>query len=524
MRLTRRPPPRLSVVIPMYNTAPYLEECLESVLAQTCEGLELVLVDDGSSDDSYDLAVRLLQGRADGVVLQTPNRGLGAARNIGVHHATGEYLTFLDSDDTLPPDAYQLMLSTIEETGSDFVAGSVLQQTGEDVLVPGWIAAVHRQRRLHITVEDFPEVARDILATNKVFRRTFWDRAGLSFPQGLRYEDQVAITQAYCRASRIDVLRRPVYVWKLRTDSSSITQRRHELADLQDRVVTKLLVSQLVEEPGCETVRAVWRRFGLLGDLPNYLKQVPTCSDAYWSLLRSGLRQMLQPDTRVEESNLAVGQRLVAALVLAGMRAEAAALVTYLRDHPGELPTELVRGDGGEVVLARLPTTVAESAGQALGPELRMLQPRDARWRAQVAEARVDGSRLVVAGTAEVLGFVDGPPPVVGVSLRGQRTEERITGPLRPTSEGRFVVDLDLADRDLGAQVWRLTLAGTFGHLTLPVLPAKVSEGVLTGPLSAQVGDCAVRISVDDRGSIVVGPDPERGSRQPPARRRASSS
>jgi hypothetical protein len=250
----------------------------------------------------------------------------------------------------------------------------------------------------------------------------------------------------------------------------------------------------------------VWRRFGLLGDLPNYLKQVPTCSDAYWSLLRSGLRQMLQPGTRVEESNLAVGQRLVAALVVAGLRAEAAALVTYLRDHPGELPIELVRGDGGEVVLARLPTTVPESAGEALGPEVRMLRPRDARWRAQVGEARVDGSRLVVAGTAEVLGFVDGPPPVVGVSLHGQRTQERVAGPLQRTSDGRFVVDLDLADRDLGEQVWRLNLVGTLGHLSLPDLPARVSEGVLTGPLSAQVGDRAVRISVDERGRIVVGP------------------
>src|SRR5262249_38360540 len=97
-----RPVPELSIVVPIYNVAPYLAACLESLAAQTFEDFEVVMVDDGSTDDSGEIAAGFA-ARDDRFRLVTKaNGGLGAARNTGIDHASGNFLAFVDSDDLIP--------------------------------------------------------------------------------------------------------------------------------------------------------------------------------------------------------------------------------------------------------------------------------------------------------------------------------------------------------------------------------------------------------------------------------------
>ena len=124
-----RRPSLLSVVVPAYDVAAYLPACLDSVLAQSetlgKTGLEVVVVDDGSPDESGEIAESYAARDSRVRVVHTENQGLGAARNEGLRHVTGDLLAFADSDDVVPPGSYATLLHQLTRTGSDFVTGSV---------------------------------------------------------------------------------------------------------------------------------------------------------------------------------------------------------------------------------------------------------------------------------------------------------------------------------------------------------------------------------------------------------------
>ena len=406
LRRRRAAAPRLSVVVPVYNVERYLAECLESILAQTFDDLEILLVDDGSTDGSVAVAKEYVRRHRQVRMIHQANAGLGAARNTGVRHVSGELLAFVDSDDAIPPYAYELMVGTLTKSGSDFVVGSVEQGIPGDASEPAWLKRIHQSRLVGVRVEDHPHVIHDIFAWNKVYRRSFWDRAELSFPEGVRYEDQVALTRAYLLADRVDVLVRPVYLWRVRVDGSSITQRRHELADLQDRVETKVMTSQVVDELATPRLREQWRRQGLPGDLPVYFREIPTCDDAYWDLLHTGMQRMVDID-EIARWWLPAPQRLTGWLVAAGRRDEAVAVAEHLASCPRGIALE-VRGDES---VALLPY-VDESRG--IPAELYRLADHEIVFDARLIDARLEDQHLVVDGWALLRGA---PPADLPTSL-----------------------------------------------------------------------------------------------------------
>ncbi|NUS06665.1 MAG: glycosyltransferase family 2 protein, partial [Nonomuraea sp.] len=111
--------PLLSVVVPFYNVEPYLSECLKSLAAQTMEDFEVILVDDGSLDGSRRLAEDFVARDSRFILVDQPNMGPGPARNEGIRRARGTYLAFADSDDVVPPNAYEVLVAKLGETGSD---------------------------------------------------------------------------------------------------------------------------------------------------------------------------------------------------------------------------------------------------------------------------------------------------------------------------------------------------------------------------------------------------------------------
>src|SRR4051794_12071712 len=122
--------PPVSVIVPVYNVGEYLLPCLTSITDQTQKSLEVIVVDDGSTDGSGELVEEFARGRDGWRVLHVPNGGLGRARNIGLEHATGEYVAFLDSDDIVPRDAYELLHHALRQSGSDIASGRVLRYDG----------------------------------------------------------------------------------------------------------------------------------------------------------------------------------------------------------------------------------------------------------------------------------------------------------------------------------------------------------------------------------------------------------
>ena len=113
----------VSIIVPVYNTKDYLACCIESLLGQTYTELEIILVDDGSTDDSLDICrnYQMLDSRIH--VLHQNNQGVSAARNLGLDAATGDYITFVDSDDELCLNAIEILLNCIRKNQGDIAAG-----------------------------------------------------------------------------------------------------------------------------------------------------------------------------------------------------------------------------------------------------------------------------------------------------------------------------------------------------------------------------------------------------------------
>lgn len=111
----------ISVIVPVYNVSAYLPECLDSILSQDYEKLEVILIDDGSTDDSGAICDAYAQRDGRIRVIHQKNGGAAAAKNAGLRAATGEYLSFADSDDFLEPGAYAYMMSLLKENGADIV-------------------------------------------------------------------------------------------------------------------------------------------------------------------------------------------------------------------------------------------------------------------------------------------------------------------------------------------------------------------------------------------------------------------
>jgi CDP-glycerol glycerophosphotransferase len=328
MKYGRRARPRVGVVVPVYDVEEYVDECLESLLAQEGVDVEVVVVDDGSTDGSAARVQRFVDAGRPVRLVRTENHGLGAARNEGARHVTAELLAFADSDDVVPPTAYAALAREVRRSGADFVTGSVVRWEGDTLWEPPWMRRLHRQRRV-IDIDAEPEILGDVFAWNKLFKRDFWEGNALRWPEGVRYEDQPTTTDAYLRARRFGIVPDVVYHWRIRSEGTSITQQRSTLKDLEDRWATKRMALASVEAYGSAKVTKVFRDKVLAGDLHRYFVEIPGCDDEWWALLQRGVSELWGGRSLVH-SGLPPVHRLTGWLVEQDRREDAAAVMQYV--------------------------------------------------------------------------------------------------------------------------------------------------------------------------------------------------
>jgi CDP-glycerol glycerophosphotransferase len=270
------------VIVPVYNVGEYLLPCLESIAAQTLQDLEVIIIDDGSTDGSGEVADRFAADHEGWRVLHVENGGLGRARNIGLDHATGDYVAFLDSDDIVPRDAYELLLHALRESGSDIASGRVLRYDGART----WLSGLHMKAiprtALRTHIRKMPSLLYDTTAWNKLYRRDFLEEHGLRFPEGVYYEDIPFTTPAHFLAATVDVLSEPVYLWRQRqTDNLSITQRRWELKNLEDRMTAVTAVDDFLVQHQEKASKREHDRKVLELDLPLFLGVFAEADEAF---------------------------------------------------------------------------------------------------------------------------------------------------------------------------------------------------------------------------------------------------
>ena len=118
--------PKVSVIVPVYNVEQYLSRCLTSLINQTLEDIEIIVVNDGSTDGSERIIKEYKRNNSKIIAVNKENGGLSSARNFGLYYATGEYVAFLDSDDYVDRNIYKKMYEKAKATNSDYVESPIL--------------------------------------------------------------------------------------------------------------------------------------------------------------------------------------------------------------------------------------------------------------------------------------------------------------------------------------------------------------------------------------------------------------
>ena len=208
----------ISVIVPVYNVAPFLPACLDSVLAQSHAALEIILVDDGSTDESPALCDAYAQRDSRVKVIHQPNGGVAAARNAGLAAATGEWIGWVDPDDRVEPDFFSYLLENALAHNADMaVCGVKVLQDGQ--AQPGWLkrygqtAVLDREQAM----ERYLRLEMHDGCVNKLCRRRLWE--GLTFPPYRMAEDLSVVWQLFDRAERVVRLPEEKYLYLRRCDS-----------------------------------------------------------------------------------------------------------------------------------------------------------------------------------------------------------------------------------------------------------------------------------------------------------------
>lgn len=204
----------VSVVIPVWNDEKHLQRCLDSVCSQTWPALDIIVVDDGSGDDSALIAEKAMEKDSRVRVIRRENGGVAAARNTALPLCRGRYVRFVDSDDRLPPDSIRHLVETAEINRSDLVIGAYTEVIGT-LYNPRSIGlgdeTVNNARILQVLSRWSNTFYYGVL-WNKLFRRDLIEKGRVNFTSGLAWgEDFMFVVQYLVNAERITFTKKSVY-------------------------------------------------------------------------------------------------------------------------------------------------------------------------------------------------------------------------------------------------------------------------------------------------------------------------
>ncbi len=420
------PVPRVSVVVPFYNNEDLLGDCLKSIAAQSLTDIEVLMVDDGSTDSSAEIAAAQAAADPRFQLVQVPHGGSpGYTRNQGIKRAAGEYLSFVDADDTLPPHALEQMLDTLDKSGSDFVTGGVLR-TGPNGVTPSVMhARAIKTRQIGTHISRNADLFFDVSVWNKLYRKSFWDAHQLLFPEGVVWEDLQLITKAHVLARAVDIIPEPIYYWRERGKGAlSITQSRTSIKNFRDRITALLVIDEFLRQHKPARLVAEHQYKSLFNDLWLYVPDLGRTSAEYQAEFLELTGKYL---AQVEEGvlrKLPSTHKLAYHLIARKMLPELLEYVGYLNAQPVKT-VQVVREHGR--IRADLPFRKRRDLdipASVYATQMRELDPA-----IKVETISWEDGKLVIAGCAYV----------PSVDIRKRRHTSKIVI-LRPLTKGRLPI------------------------------------------------------------------------------------
>lgn len=219
----------ISVIVPVYKVEPYLRQCIDSILGQTYKELQIFLIDDGSPDGSGDICDEFARKDQRIKVFHTENRGLSAARNLGLDEAKGDIISFIDADDWIEPRMFEVLYEMLERTGADISACSFVEENSASIRLQCFEDRTYERKEIPVALLG-SKINNSVW--NKLYRREVF--RSVRFPEGKYYEDIFAAPEILCGTKKIVCISEPLYHYRIRKGSITQTHTAEILIDYAD--------------------------------------------------------------------------------------------------------------------------------------------------------------------------------------------------------------------------------------------------------------------------------------------------
>ncbi len=220
---------KISIIVPVYNTSMYLEKCLTSLKTQTLTDIEIICVNDGSTDDSLSILNKYKQEDKRFIVLNQENKGQSSARNLGIKIAKGEYIGFVDSDDYVEPTMFEELYDNAFNNKTDISMCGINtfdDSTGNMCPDDPYLTLNLFPTSLDSNVFDFNATSDflfriSVAPWHKIYKKTFLSKNNILFPEGLFFEDNLFFYESFIKAKRISYTRKKLYNYRKASTTST---------------------------------------------------------------------------------------------------------------------------------------------------------------------------------------------------------------------------------------------------------------------------------------------------------------
>jgi len=279
--------PRLSIVVPVYNVEKYLPQCLDSLINQTLKDIEIILVNDGSTDRSEEICRTYAERDSRITIVSKPNGGLSDARNNGIRHATADVIGFVDSDDYVDIDMFESLMRAKEQTQAEIAVGGVKMVTNEgevyQIRAVGRDAVVNRRDAMEELLKS-KRITNSVC--NKIFDISLFEE--LEFPVGKLYEDEYVTYKLFDKAEKVAMTNQTFYYY--RSSPGSITHKAFSEREF-DRIYASQIKVQFIEKAYPDLL--VYAERYLVYDCVMALSKMTKYSKSYDQLTRDNIRRHL---------------------------------------------------------------------------------------------------------------------------------------------------------------------------------------------------------------------------------------
>ena len=225
--------PKVSVILPVYNASKYVREALDSVINQTLSDIEIICINDGSTDNSLEILEEYAQKDARIRIHSQENRGPSAARNVGMEIATGEYIGFIDADDKIDLNFYEELYKNAAKYGADIAAASIYRIKGHK---RKFILRIPRVKVIEKTSKKYRalNLPHWSYVWNKIYNTKVLKDLGFQFPEGKLYEDIVFTHEILHSTKKLVVVPKVKYYYYINSDSITNNLTEKHYRDLKD--------------------------------------------------------------------------------------------------------------------------------------------------------------------------------------------------------------------------------------------------------------------------------------------------